>query len=308
MSANAVIKGAGMTSGNKPSAEARITDATLLWLAARCTLASKGQELFKLRRKVLRGFGPEDVHDLRVSSRRMREALKLFAPCFPAGGAGKLSKDLRHLTRLLGEMRNHDEAAAFFGALAGEVDGGCSAELHAFTGTLLARREEAAAELAQGLKRALTRSFRSRCRKLVNQPLLFQRPENGTDPLAPMADFAGSAVASRYFAVEELIPAARGLKAFDAQHRLRIAVKHLRYRVELLAFHFGEGFTELHARLKEYQDVLGQMHDLRVFLEMAEGLSPECRPPVAAAVEKKWRQLYRRFSHLLQTESIYIAQ
>jgi CHAD domain-containing protein len=308
MSAKEIIQGGGKQAGDKRPAAAEVGDATPLWLAARLTLAAKGEELFKLRRKVLRDFDPEDIHDLRVCSRRLREALQLFAPCFPAEAARKLSKKLRRLTRLLGELRNHDEALAFFRALAGEFAGDCAAELQAFCETLSARRQEAVDELTAGLGRALPPSLRRRFRELINEPLLFEPPEGGIDLLAPIRDFAGSAVASRYFAVEELIAPAREPEDFDAQHRLRIAVKLLRYRVELLAFHFGEGFGDLHARLKEYQEVLGQMHDLRVFLDLAANeFTPECRPLLSAAIDEKWRRLYQRFSHLLTTESIHIA-
>ena len=54
---------------------------TPLWLAARVLLHERGDDFFRRRDKVLKTFDPEEIHDLRVSSRRLREGLELFLPC-----------------------------------------------------------------------------------------------------------------------------------------------------------------------------------------------------------------------------------
>ena len=57
---------------------------TPLWIAARVLLYERGEDFFRRRDKVLKTFDPGDIHDLRVASRRLREGLALFAPCYPA--------------------------------------------------------------------------------------------------------------------------------------------------------------------------------------------------------------------------------
>jgi CHAD domain-containing protein len=56
----------------------------------------------------------DEVHDLRVASRRFRAALELMSSSTPKGAGTELRKRVRKLTRKLGELRNIDEALSFF--------------------------------------------------------------------------------------------------------------------------------------------------------------------------------------------------
>src|SRR5512137_642289 len=100
----------------------QIVGSTHLWVAARVLLYERGDDFFMLWDKVLKTSDAEDIHDLRVSSRRLREGLALFTPCYPSGNIARLVKRIKRVTRLLGDIRNTDEAILFFSALADEVD------------------------------------------------------------------------------------------------------------------------------------------------------------------------------------------
>ena len=65
-----------------------ISSSTPLWIAARLLTKEHAREFFKCWTKVAKGFETEEIHDLRVASRRLRECLALFEPCF--GGKGTL--------------------------------------------------------------------------------------------------------------------------------------------------------------------------------------------------------------------------
>jgi len=82
---------------------------------------SQWEELLRLRRVVLKSCEHEDIHDLRVASRRFRAALKLLGPLGGNGNLKKISKKVRTLTRTLGDLRNLDEALVFFGSRAGQA-------------------------------------------------------------------------------------------------------------------------------------------------------------------------------------------
>jgi CHAD domain-containing protein len=54
----------------------------------------------------------ERVHDMRVSTRRLRAALEIFEPCFPAKPYGQALTEVKRLADALGERRDRDVAIA----------------------------------------------------------------------------------------------------------------------------------------------------------------------------------------------------
>src|SRR5471030_2866655 len=77
-------------------------------------LFAQWEELLRLRRAVLKSSDLDDIHDLRVASRRLRAALELFYPFAQKGSKTELKKSVRKLTLILGGLRNIDEALIFF--------------------------------------------------------------------------------------------------------------------------------------------------------------------------------------------------
>lgn len=54
----------------------------------------------------------ERVHDMRVTTRRLRAALEIFEPCFPAGPYREALAEVKRLADALGERRDRDVAIA----------------------------------------------------------------------------------------------------------------------------------------------------------------------------------------------------
>lgn len=54
----------------------------------------------------------ERVHDMRVTTRRLRAALEIFEPCFPAGPYRQALAEVKRLADALGERRDRDVAIA----------------------------------------------------------------------------------------------------------------------------------------------------------------------------------------------------
>jgi CHAD domain-containing protein len=54
----------------------------------------------------------ERVHDMRVSTRRLRAALEIFEPCFPAKPYSGALTEVKRLADALGERRDRDVAIA----------------------------------------------------------------------------------------------------------------------------------------------------------------------------------------------------
>ena len=58
------------------------------------------------------GEDPEEIHDMRVATRRLRATLEIFEPCFPAKAYGQALTEVKRLADALGERRDRDVAIA----------------------------------------------------------------------------------------------------------------------------------------------------------------------------------------------------
>lgn len=276
---------------------------TPLWIAVRGILSKKVDDFFTCRERVLKTLDPEDIHDLRVASRRLREALALFESCYPAGKLAAIDKTAKKVTRLLGEMRNTDEAYLFFAGLAGELGEPCSSALQPLLSMLQERRAGGGERLKNRLKKVVPGKLRPHYLKLIDAPTLFSSAGTGADPFIPFPDFARDAIGPGISPVLDLLPQASLSGEVEMQHRLRIAIKHFRYRIELFDFLIGKGFKGIHEVVKTYQDILGQMHDLDVFIELVRktGIPFPIEGLIEAAVIEKRQKLFGDFSRLTTT-------
>jgi len=80
--------------------------------AAANVVAVRARELADHSRDVLNVTDIERVHDMRVATRRLRAALEVFEPCFPAAGYKKALAEVKSIADALGERRDADIAIA----------------------------------------------------------------------------------------------------------------------------------------------------------------------------------------------------
>jgi CHAD domain-containing protein len=292
---------------NKTGKSEYLKASTALWFAARTLLKEKGDDFFALLERAPRTLDAEDFHDLRVASRRLREGLRLFVSCYPAGELDRLGKKVSRITRLLGEVRNLDEAILFFGELANSLEPPAYESAENFLSPFRQRRQKAVNRLGPQLRALHAGPLQKQFYRTIRAPFLFRGP-GGDSPQAftPLGDFAREALNGNLAAVLELIPAASREEEVAAQHRLRIAVKHFRYRMEILSFLIGEKFPPLLHLVKNYQDVLGKMHDLDVFAEdvIREGEESAAASPLLEAIAGRRHALFDQFGELLMTSPL----
>ena len=80
--------------------------------AAARIVSVRGTELAEQAEGVLDTGDIERVHDMRVATRRLRAALEIFEPCFPAKPYGQALGEVKRLADALGERRDRDVAIA----------------------------------------------------------------------------------------------------------------------------------------------------------------------------------------------------
>lgn len=276
-----------------------ISGQTPLWAAARTLLALRADDFFDCWSKVRKSFDRDDIHDLRVSSRRLREGLDLFSPFYPPDVLRRY-RTVRKVTRLLGAMRNADEAILFFREMTACLSPRFEDELGAFTANLESVREHERQLLEKRLGKFDTYPFRSGFARMVAAPFVFPRHPSRFDPCTPLASFAATNLEARLALLLPLVPEACREEAVEARHMLRIAVKHYRYCLEIFSDLVTSGYEEIHSALKAWQECLGTLHDLDVFAGMVRrgGLSSEVECVILNSITKQRRIAYAGFLEL----------
>jgi CHAD domain-containing protein len=232
------------------------------------------------------GEDPEELHDMRVATRRLRAALSLFADVLPVR-AEVFRQELGWVGRTLGAVRDLDVQ------LAGMADMAATTAGWSETG-----RDDGHDPLAD-LSELLTREWEA-ARTEMLAALDSVRWERLTKGLAAMAQQgpARRSVAARVPAVmgmPELVVARHDAVAKAAKrakrsglvtdfHRLRIRCKRLRYSLEFASEVYA-GRTAPYVRaLTAVQDELGLMQDAEVALLRLADLATGETPLPAATV------------------------
>jgi triphosphatase len=216
----------------------------------------------------------EGIHQMRVAIRRLRSALSAFKPMLPGEHHRWANDELKTIGSALGSARNWD---VFATSLLAPVSAALPLDraLDHLKGAVEARRQaayDAAVEEIQSTRHTesllrLQRWFEGRGWR--DQPV----SEHSAQLLAPIGELAPRLLEKRLHKV------ARRSRHFATleptqRHQLRIALKQLRYTIELLGSLFDEDAVKAYVkRLKPLQDALGDANDVRV----AHGLVLELR-------------------------------
>ena len=221
----------------------------------------------------------EYVHRMRVASRRLRTALRLFEECFPRRYFRRWQDEVRATTCALGQARDLDVQMEF----AGDFERRCHD-----------------AAVRPGVRRLLLRLGQKRARaqrRVLRRLTDFQASgvnESMTAVLSPFVAQAHGPVPSPGLLEDAKAWTCRGvdeLLAYESYvtqpravvelHAMRIAAKHLRYLMEIVEPFFAattvvsKPVPDIPGRLrasleaaKQVQSLLGTLHDCDVWLEL----------------------------------------
>ena len=238
---------------------------------------------------------PEGVHQMRIAARRLRSLLAAVKQLLPEDLRRAVGDALTGLAAPLGPARNLDVFAAELlsplratfadepggDALAAAVER-ARAEAHDRVAEEIRSPRHAAAVLRL-LRWFEGRGWRARQASAMASTLT-----------VPLGAVAAGILDRRRRAVRKHSRRFAGLTPTE-RHRLRIAVKKLRYTVELLGNLYDPGDLRRYtARLKRVQEDLGNANDLRVAYGLVVELSRQADPPepvIAAGAELlAWHQ------------------
>ena len=263
----AVDPGAGATAGAASAAAPKkrpdVLPSDTMTEAAVKTLKFHLAKMLEHEEGTRLGEDPEELHDMRVSTRRMRMALRVFADYLDPDVLRPVLRGLRRTGRTLGAVRDLDvfneKTQVYLDGLPGERAGDLDGLLDAWK----LERDKQREHLVTYLDGKRYRRFVERTTELLDGPVEALAPRNIVTPRPQRVAQVLPGVLYKDMAV---------VWAFEGQlggletplprfHLLRKACKGLRYTLEFFEDVLGPGARPLIKRVKGLQDHLGDLQD-----------------------------------------------
>jgi CHAD domain-containing protein len=229
-----VLSGARRIEEPRRARPVALRPATAVASARRAVLREAVEQIVANVPGALAGTDPEHLHQLRVGTRRLRAALRIFRGTMRGKDERGLRRTLRRLAEVTGPARDWD------------------VNLYRLP---LALRAEAVRR---------QRAARAQLRRVLGRVQLWMLPRGVADSRPSLDAFAREVLES----LDR--KAVRKGRRIDWQraaqrHALRIRLRRLRYACEFLSGAFpGRDSEPLVRSLKQLQDVLGELNDIEV--------------------------------------------
>ena len=250
----------------------------------------------------------DPIHDLRVSMRRLAAALLATGEIRESRIAADVLSQLDALMRPLGKVRDAQVQLGLLGALGKRG----AKTVSAFTDLLEQREARFRAKSQKAMKRLDAARIRKGCKQVqaeldgetsASHSALRSRPKGSVE--SRCGDEAARQAAARtayrillrcYRAVRSHRLRALNRRDLEALHKMRLALKRMRYTAEVLQSALPEltgGRLKLFGR---YQTYMGDIHDLDVLAgNIREFYGATAAPAVHRVVERLTRRRERIF-------------
>jgi CHAD domain-containing protein len=244
-----------------------------LWAWAHEAIGQRAKWMLEHIEGVRLGEDIEAVHDMRVGSRRLVAAMRVFGACFPGADYRRLLREARDVTRRLGAVRDLDVLIDHY------EKARVSASPEALPGIdyfiaihererkrarkpmLEAMREMEEDDLVGRLSRYLQEESEAYSFGLIPGSLLDE-----VDPRGSFRQAAPVILEDRYRVLYSFEPYVEHPEQAEQLHEMRIAAKWLRYTMELFAPAYRGDLKQQIAAVKKIQELLGDLHDSDVRL------------------------------------------
>lgn len=209
----------------------------------------------------------EALHDFRVGLRRLRSCIRAYRAQLKGSVSKKLRRRLRDLTVATNPGRDIEVQLEWLHRQAPRLRPGETEGMAWLSGRLEGRKYESVDRVAAEIGRRFLRT----AEKLRSRLGTFQMEvRTGREPSLPsFGEVTGGLVQDLAGELAECLKAVASPEQVSESHAARIRAKRLRYLVEPLSRRVL-GAKAFVGRLKQMQDLLGQVHDLQVIIQEIE--------------------------------------
>lgn len=248
------------------------------------------------RHQALHCFEIDQIHDLRVASRRLRAVIEQLVPFVPRDLVVRIRRPIRRLTRELGQLRNLDEALLYF----------TKANMPELDVLLESLAHERKQEHAKALKQ-LTALNCDQIEKNMNRATKAIMTPHNIASLGLLAILSEQNL-TLYRPLFDLQPLVPATGMIEERHEFRIAIKKWRYFTELVRdIMESNNLTDLLTLLRTYQSLLGDMNDRAVYASIltdTQAVPEDLKKRLLSRISREQRGLLKKFRSLLDTQPL----
>ncbi len=221
-------------------------------------------EILNFRAAVLTSDDIEGVHDMRVATRRLRSAVRDFAPLTGKSSFRQLQKDLKDIADALGAARDQDVAIAALEKLQTKADDEIIKE---GIGKLIEDRRALREQAQTALTRILTVDHFNKLETRFAAAIDKAIEKKAAAETVTISATGRAVILARLKEFCDLSAALYAPFSIRRLHRLRISAKRLRYAIELFVVCWQEQIAPFAREIAEMQTFLGELHDADAWIE-----------------------------------------
>jgi len=209
----------------------------------------------------------EYVHRMRVASRRLRSSLAIFKASFPKSDFKQFVKDIRGVTRALGQARDLDVQIEI---LENSIPDFKDLQLSPGVNCLLLRLKQQRLAVQSQVVAAMKtlEEDETICRIARWAAPWLEKTDNAYLNSPELLELAFLNIKTQLQAMLNFDRFVRDETNVAELHAMRISAKHLRYTMEIFESLYGEQIKPFISQVKRLQDLLGSIHDADVWMEM----------------------------------------
>lgn len=261
------------------SAEDRIAE------AGRKVMLNEFMDMLKHEAGSADGGDIEDVHDMRVATRRLRSTMRLLEDYYKPKATRSYNRALRKIARALGAVRDLDVLIEDIQKFKDTLDPEPAAGFEAVIAKLDEDRMLARYELTRLFNRGNYRRFVEDFTIFVTTTGSGARPHD-EDEIAPsqVRHILPTLIYDHLGHVRAYETALDNNADTPLLHALRIEFKRLRYATSLFTELLGTQIKEFNSDLKAVQDHLGRIQDIVTAQSILTGVAGDLDAPHTAAL------------------------
>jgi CHAD domain-containing protein len=222
------------------------------------------------------GDDPEDVHQARVGTRRLRSDLRTFRPLLDPDWVAGLREEAGWYAALLGDVRDTEVLMERLEHQAASLPKEDAAGVKTIVARLARDREAARVRLLEGMDSPRYVALLDRLTEAASEPR-FAISDQGDGARQAAADALPGLVRRPWRRLARAVKALPEIPADEQLHAVRILAKHTRYAAEAAAGVVGKRATAFAKQIAAVQTVLGDHQDACVMEAWLRQTGPKTR-------------------------------
>jgi CHAD domain-containing protein len=242
---------------------------------AHSVISQQYRRIIKQEKKVLADKDPENLHQMRVNTRRLRTALQVFDPAVELPKAAREDR-VKTLAKILGKLRDLDvQTATLKDNYQPQLNSSEQKLLNQALGILHKQRRRAFAGTEETLKCAFYQDFKESYEEWLERPNY--KPLAQLSLISILPDLLQPLLSQLFLHSGWLIGKEQASQQSELLHDLRKVCKQVRYQAEFFTQFYGDEFQFWIEEIRQLQEMLGKVQDGQVLSELLVEVLPQAK-------------------------------